>query len=243
MPSAWQACRMRRAFRTRRAAVDRRARPCAADGVSVDHCHNALPSESRSFGSPTATALRRRLPEAADRRVAHDLAEFVDSAISRRATARRPGAPAGAAASSWRTVPTRQGTHWPHDSSRKNAAMRQDRVAQVDACRRRRRTTPEPSVAPMPRACLRTSAACRARRRHEAAGRAAEQHAPAALARRATPPASSMQLAQRRRRTALRRRRAARRARDSRRALCRSIGPCRAPANAAPPVAARCRAR
>jgi len=27
-------------------------------------------------------------------------------------------------ASSWRTVPTRQGTHWPHDSSRKNSAMR-----------------------------------------------------------------------------------------------------------------------
>ena len=27
-------------------------------------------------------------------------------------------------ASSWRTVPTRQGTHWPHDSSRKKAAIR-----------------------------------------------------------------------------------------------------------------------
>ena len=26
--------------------------------------------------------------------------------------------------SSWRTVPTRQGTHWPHDSSRKNWAIR-----------------------------------------------------------------------------------------------------------------------
>ena len=26
--------------------------------------------------------------------------------------------------SSWRTVPTRQGTHWPHDSWRKNSAMR-----------------------------------------------------------------------------------------------------------------------
>src|SRR5260221_3249788 len=27
-------------------------------------------------------------------------------------------------AASWRTVPTRHGTHWPHDSSRKNSAMR-----------------------------------------------------------------------------------------------------------------------
>src|SRR4051794_3581830 len=27
-------------------------------------------------------------------------------------------------ASSWRTVPTRHGTHWPHDSSRKNSAIR-----------------------------------------------------------------------------------------------------------------------
>ena len=44
---------------------------------------------------------------------------------------------AGASASSWRTVPTRQGTHWPHDSSRKNAAMRSRTSRQVDASRRR----------------------------------------------------------------------------------------------------------
>ena len=39
---------------------------------------------------------------------------------------RAPRLPVGQArsASSWRTVPTRQGTHWPQDSSRKNAAMR-----------------------------------------------------------------------------------------------------------------------
>ena len=33
--------------------------------------------------------------------------------------------------SPWRTVPTRHGTHWPHDSSRKNAAMPAQRVDEV----------------------------------------------------------------------------------------------------------------
>ena len=37
-----------------------------------------------------------------------------------------------ASASCWRTVPTRQGTHWPHDSLRKKAAIRMQQPRQVD---------------------------------------------------------------------------------------------------------------
>ena len=54
-------------------------------------------------------------------------------------------------ASSWRTVPTRHGTHWPHDSSRKNRAIRSTMstrsTASLNAI-----TTPEPSVYPPARA-------------------------------------------------------------------------------------------
>ena len=61
-------------------------------------------------------------------------------------------APRRARISSWRTVPTRQGTHWPHDSSRKNA-----RDAAAAPARRSTRVvedaSPRPSrgVAPMAR--------------------------------------------------------------------------------------------
>jgi CRP-like cAMP-binding protein/NAD-dependent dihydropyrimidine dehydrogenase PreA subunit len=57
--------------------------------------------------------------------------------------------PSRASSSSWRTVPTRHGTHWPHDSSRKNAAMRRSDVREVHVSSKTS-TTPEPSVAPRP---------------------------------------------------------------------------------------------
>src|SRR5665647_1980900 len=46
-------------------------------------------------------------------------------------------------ASSWRTVPTRQGTHWPHDSSRKNSAIR-NTASTRSALSSYTITTPEP---------------------------------------------------------------------------------------------------
>ena len=55
-----------------------------------------------------------------------------------------------ASSSSWRTVPTRHGTHWPHDSSRKNAAIRRSASGR-SAVSSNTITTPEPSVAPAAR--------------------------------------------------------------------------------------------
>ena len=51
-----------------------------------------------------------------------------------------------ASSSSWRTLPTRHGTHWPHDSSRKNWAIRRS-VSTRSAVSSKTMTTPEPSVA------------------------------------------------------------------------------------------------
>ena len=51
-----------------------------------------------------------------------------------------------ARSSSWRTVPTRHGTHCPHDSSRKNCAIRR-RASTRSAVSSNTMTTPEPSVA------------------------------------------------------------------------------------------------
>ena len=73
-------------------------------------------------------------------------------------TARAPARPsrsagppgAGASSSSWRTVPTRHGTHCPHDSSRKNAAIRRSASARSTVSSNTR-ITPEPSVAPAAR--------------------------------------------------------------------------------------------
>src|SRR4051812_21831539 len=61
-----------------------------------------------------------------------------------------------ASSSSWRTVPTRQGTHWPHDSSRMNAAIRirmsgRFTVSSIPI------TTPEPSVVPASRTASKVS--------------------------------------------------------------------------------------
>ena len=57
------------------------------------------------------------------------------SATSSSTLPRGAAAASRSSASSWRTVPTRHGTHWPHDSSRKNAAMR-SRIGAGRRCRR-----------------------------------------------------------------------------------------------------------
>ena len=68
-----------------------------------------------------------------------------------------------ASSSSWRTVPTRHGTHCPHDSSRKKAAIRR-RMSTRSVERSKTITTPEPEAGARSPACPRTSAACRAHR-------------------------------------------------------------------------------
>ena len=75
-----------------------------------------------------------------------------------RAGGRRRG---GRASSSWRTVPTRHGTHCPHDSSRKKAAMRR-RASARSAVSSYARMTPEPSVAPAARVASKVSGRSRA---------------------------------------------------------------------------------
>src|SRR5690606_17570330 len=72
-------------------------------------------------------------------------------ARSRSSMSRRSTAPfARAIASSTRTVPMRQGTHWPHDSSRKNWAMRRTTsLMSVEALKAM--ITPDPSVTPAAR--------------------------------------------------------------------------------------------
>src|SRR5712692_4720694 len=59
-------------------------------------------------------------------------------------------------ASSCRTVPTRQGTHWPHDSSRKKRAMRSTMACKsIDSSKAI--TTPEPRVTPAARVASKVS--------------------------------------------------------------------------------------
>src|SRR5204863_390172 len=67
-----------------------------------------------------------------------------------------PPLPRRCSDSSWRTVPTRQGTHWPHDSSRKNAAIRST-TARRSTASSNTITTPDPSVVPAARvsSCVR----------------------------------------------------------------------------------------
>ena len=98
----------------------------AAEGDG-DGAHCRLPAARRHcrLADRGLDRARRGLAEAADRRVAHRLRDLGEQ---RQLVARRCRAAARTAsrssASCWRTVPTRQGTHWPHDSSRKKAAMR-----------------------------------------------------------------------------------------------------------------------
>src|SRR5690242_8597096 len=92
--------------------------------------------------------------------------------------------------SSCRTVPTRQGTHWPQDSSRKNRAILRSSAVR-SAVSSRTRTTPDPSVAPMARIPSNVSGAS------SASGPTNEPAAPPSSTARSgrpprTPPAASI---------------------------------------------------
>ena len=87
---------------------------------------------------PSGRARRSRRP--ASRR------DVLRAGRARRPTSRTCGPRTSrCSASSWRTVPTRQGTHWPQDSSRKNRAIRRTRSTRsTDSSNTM--ITPEPSV-------------------------------------------------------------------------------------------------
>ena len=165
--------RRRRARRPgRRVEQDRRDRPCRRGGGQVigSQRHQLRPAER------ALDRRARRLAEAADR--------------SRRASPGRSrrGAPAPssrsprgravasrASSSSWRTVPTRHGTHWPHDSSRKKRAIRRS-VPTMSAVSSKTMTTPGSERRPdRPRRLERQRRVERVGP-DEDAGRAAEQH-------------------------------------------------------------------
>src|SRR6185437_13139305 len=52
--------------------------------------------------------------------------------------------------STWRTVPTRHGTHWPHDSSAKNSAKRRT-ISHMSTLSLKAMIAPEPIEAPIAR--------------------------------------------------------------------------------------------
>ncbi len=97
----------------------RSARPSASVPRAASSGHRA---KTPRFAIGRLDGVRGGLPEAADRRVAHHLRELGEH-LELVLPFARPAA-SRCSASSWRTVPTRHGTHWPHDSSRKNSAMR-----------------------------------------------------------------------------------------------------------------------
>src|SRR5258708_1952248 len=78
--------------------------------------------------------------------------EAMSSSSASSRLAEPSGAPRASrpSSSSWRTVPTRHGTHCPQDSSRKNRAIR-CRKPVTSTVSSSTRTTPDPSVAPMAR--------------------------------------------------------------------------------------------
>ena len=130
----------RRPGRRRGSSCPRAPGRLAVDG-QLDQAPGRRRPAARSCRTPPADdgrldGARRRLAEPADRRVAHHLAEIAQQReVVGRGRAARPS-PAACSASSWRTVPTRQGTHCPHDSSRKKAAMRQQERHRGRPCRR-----------------------------------------------------------------------------------------------------------
>src|SRR6185436_9748622 len=129
---------MRRISMRRRVAIHRQA--VAAHSATNAGWRNALSiAELAVWPSPQIEASRMTWPSS--RRSA--------SSSSRR-SAEPAAATSRASSSSWRTVPTRQGTHWPHDSSRKKRAILVSAPTR-SAVSSKTITTPEPSVAPIAR--------------------------------------------------------------------------------------------
>ena len=155
----------------------------------------------------------------------------------RRAAGRVEPAASRASSSSWRTLPTRHGTHWPHDSSRKNWAIRRS-VPTRSAVSSNTMTTPEPRVAPIARVPSNVSGVS------SASGPTKTPAAPPSRIARIGAAAGHAagqldQLAQRRPELDLVDARAARRGPTGRTASGRSSPPCRSRANAAPPLERR----
>ena len=182
------------------------------------------PTRWRSTPSGRARRSTRRACTARSRR----------SAPARRPSRRASGPRrAGRSASCWRTVPTRQGTHCPHDSLRKNAAMRisirgRSTVSSITS------TTPEPSVVFPARASSKVSG------RSSSSGRTKPPAAPpSSIVCSARPSGHATgeleQLAERRAEGRPRTRPGARRDRRGRTASCRSTPRCRSPENCGPP--------
>ena len=222
-----------------RAPRRRRGMIAARGGSGTDRVgvHQRCSARTRSSAAAAdSIGGRGRLAEAADRRVAHRLRRARRAARSSRPSpCRRRRPPARRrAARSCRTVPTRHGTHWPHDSSRKNAAMRVSSVGRGPRCRRTPSPRPSPSVAPAARAPSNVSGTsswlgaderCPPRRR---AARPAACGPP-------TPPAQVEQLAQRHAERHLVEARRARRGPTGRTAACRWSRPCRCAPTPPPP--------
>ena len=180
--------------------VVERRRQRKPDRVSARRISAVASARHLQLLRPRTRPRRRRLAEAADRRVAHRLAELGQQRASSASDAVRGWtAPWPAAAATPPGALCRRGTARTGRtiSSRKNSAMRQQRVAADRRCRR----TPSPRrsrASRRPRARLRRSAASSsASGPTNIAGGAAEQdrlQRPAARARRRP---ASMQLAQR----------------------------------------------
>ena len=222
-PSIGRASHRPRALGARRRApgIDRSARGGSRNQIGSSRRLTPSRSARRRAGAPRPTRSpstpsgrgrrsRRRASPGRARRAARS-SRRVDRRVRRRPARSR------SSSSRWRTVPTRQGTHWPHDSSRKNSAMR------ASASPRSARLVEHHDDAGAERGAGRAASSKVSGRSsgpgRRSAGGAAEQHGlqrpsarHAAGERRAARAAS--------RRTAPRRARAARRAPTGRTAAC-----------------------
>ena len=152
MPSARQASRIVEPSGTSTGCRRRSARRCAAglDRIIGSSIMPSPPSNTPSSArSADSIADDGGLAEAADRRVAHRLRR------SRRAAPARPARVprvrprrSRASASSWRTVPTRHGTHWPQLLVAEERGDRASAVRGRSTVSSSTITTPEPSVVP-----------------------------------------------------------------------------------------------
>ena len=130
---------------------DLRARRCAwcANGSVTAPPYPAAGRPTRWPTTPSGRARRstRRASPGRSRAAAR---------APRRAAGHANPAASRASSSSWRTLPTRHGTHWPHDSSRKNWAIRRS-VSTRSTVSSKTMITPEPRVAAAARVASKVS--------------------------------------------------------------------------------------
>ena len=155
---------MRRVDVRRRIAVHREALEVVGHSATRSGCRSADSiADDAVWPSPQIDASRIDLP---------DIAQQGQLLVARRERCDPPAS--RARSSSWRTLPTRHGTHWPHDSSRKNRAMRTS-VSTRSTVSSKTMITPEPRVAPAARVASKVSGRSSCVRPDEDARRAAEQ--------------------------------------------------------------------